>query len=114
LTSVTLSQPIGNGTTNFTGIFDGNGHTISNFTYSDSVSGYIGLFGVVSGNGTTGGLIQNLVLSNVNVTGTSGGYTATLVGSLSGGAVTNCSASGTVNGTNGNFGGLIGSVSGNV
>lgn len=38
-------KPIGNDTTKFNGTFDGQGHTISNFTIDKSGSDYIGLFG---------------------------------------------------------------------
>ena len=31
----------------FTGVFDGNDHTISNFTYSTTGTNYIGIFGYV-------------------------------------------------------------------
>ena len=38
---------IGNSTTAFTGVFDGNDQTISNFTYTATEPNYIGLFGYV-------------------------------------------------------------------
>ncbi len=36
-----------NSTTPFTGVFDGNGHTIANFTYSSTGTNFVGLFGRV-------------------------------------------------------------------
>ncbi|MHC4068563.1 MAG: LamG domain-containing protein, partial [Planctomycetota bacterium] len=38
---------IGNDVNAFTGVFDGNGHTISNFTYDSNGVDYVGLFGYV-------------------------------------------------------------------
>ena len=59
---------IGNTSTNFTGEFDGNGLTISNFSYtSTGASGYNykGIFGVVG----SAGEIKDLGLVNASVTG---------------------------------------------
>ncbi len=59
----------------FSGIFYGNGFTISNFTMTN---GRTGLFYTLSG-----ATIQNLILSNINV-GTSGSRVASYAGVLSG------------------------------
>ncbi len=96
MTGVTISQPIGNSTTNFTGIFNGNNYAISNFTLNDATNANVGLFGVVSGNGTSSGIIENLTLTNANVTAGTGGEVGTLLGMLDSGLVSNCSATGTV------------------
>lgn len=86
----------------FTGIFDGNGHTISNFSWSTSSSGFrcIGLFGVlgiVDSNDMFYGEIKNLGLLNVDV---NIAPFSDFVGSLTGfndfGTITNCYASGMV------------------
>ena len=37
---------IGNSSTKFTGVFDGNGHTIANFTYGSSTRDFTGIFGI--------------------------------------------------------------------
>ena len=59
---------IGNSTTQFTGVFDGNGLTISNFTYT-SIYGYgVAIFGVVGEEG----VIENLRLENANIKGNNG------------------------------------------
>jgi hypothetical protein len=50
----------------FTGVFDGNGHKISNVTISAPNQGGVGLFGCVAGEN---GVVKNLVVENVNVTG---------------------------------------------
>jgi hypothetical protein len=84
----------------FTGTFDGNNHTISNFTYTSTTTDYVGLFGALG----SGGQIKNLGLTNVNVTG----YDSTggLVGYNSG-TITNSYATGSVTGQY-DTGGLVG------
>jgi hypothetical protein len=74
----------------FTGVFDGNGHSISNFTYNSTGTNYIGLFGYVEG-----GQIKNLGLIDPNVDAGTGSWSVgSLVGHLGGGIVTNCYAEG--------------------
>jgi hypothetical protein len=92
------------------GVFDGNGHTISHFNYSNTINGsyYIGLFSSVIGQ------VKNLTLTDVNVTG----YYAVgaLVGNNSG-AITNCSVSGgsvTALYGRGGSGGLVGWNEGSI
>lgn len=79
----------------FTGVFDGDGHTISNFTYicPDTGAKYIGIFGYVEG-----ATIKNLGLIDPNVdTGTlrstsypqGGSSVGALVGAIVG-SITNC------------------------
>ena len=94
---------------NFEGIFDGNGHTISNFTYtSPGTRFYIGLFGYVVGE------IRDLGLIDPNVDAGTGGYVGSMVGHLiSGdpvrGTVTGCYAEGgSVSGEFNYVGGLVG------
>lgn len=53
-------SPIGNSTNSFTGVFDGNGHTISNFKISTQ-KGYIGLFGYNKGT------IKNLTITGTDI-----------------------------------------------
>ena len=87
----------------FPGVFDGNGHTISNFTYTspDKNGGY--LFGGVSGNNAE---IKNLGLINPNIDMGTGWYVGSLVGALKG-TITNCYVEGgTVSGSCG-VGGLV-------
>jgi hypothetical protein len=75
----------------FTGTFDGNGHTISNFSYTSISTQPIGLFGYVSGENA---VIRDLAFINPNVDAGSGHYVGSLVGLLSNGNVTNCYAEG--------------------
>ncbi len=97
--------------TKFTGSFDGNGHTISNFTYTSTQTDYIGLFGWVD----FAGEIKNLGMTNVNVdAGGMGWYVGGLVGVVNwSGTVSNCYAAGAV--TGGSYvGGLMGRNYGTV
>jgi hypothetical protein len=59
----TAFNMIGSWGTPFSGVFDGNNHTISNFTYSSSGGSDVGLFIYVDGE------IRNLGLAGVNVDG---------------------------------------------
>jgi len=68
----------------FTGVFDGNGHTISNFTYSSTGTDNIGLFGF------DGGVIKDLGLIDAEVDAGTGDYVGVLVGWKWGGTITNC------------------------
>ena len=80
-----------NSTTPFTGVFDGNDHTISNFTYSSTGTDYIGLFGCVDDQDAE---IKNLGLIDPNVDAGSGSYVGSLVGRLENGTITACYAEG--------------------
>ncbi|WP_322992219.1 YDG domain-containing protein [Limnohabitans sp.] len=65
-------KPIGNGTTSFTGKFNGLGHTITGLTQDGATSDYLGLFGKTTGS------ISNVTLSSSAIAGRS------YVGSLAG------------------------------
>lgn len=55
--------PIGSDTTPFTGVYNGNGYTISNLKInSTAVDGFVGLFGYVEN-----GSLKNMVLENVDI-----------------------------------------------
>ena len=84
----------------FKGVFDGNGHTISNINMTSS-DGNFGFIGELSSTG----IVKNLHLNNVYVQG--GGYhTGGLVGNCKG-EVYGCSVSGTVRGSDA-VGGIAG------
>ena len=93
--------------TPFTGVFNGNGHTISHLTVTlDGASG--GLFGGLA----SPAVVRNLGVLDVNITG-SGDCVGGVVG-WNHSSVTNCYSTGTVSGTS-NVGGLVGSnYDGNV
>jgi len=94
---------------NFTGVFDGNGHTISNFTYTSTGTKGIGLFGLVFGSNAE---IKNLGLIDPNVS--AGEVVGSLVGCLMFGTVTNCYAEG--GNISGDYavGGLVGGNGGTI
>jgi len=87
----------------FSGIFDGNDHKISNFSYTSSGADYVGLFAAVC----CGGQILNLELVDVNVNGGTGEYAGGLAASNEGATIRNCSTTGTVRATD-FVGGLVG------
>ena len=89
----------------FTGVFDGNGHTISNFTYISTDENRIGLFRYVGG-GTA--KIKHLGLINPNVDAETGWFAGSLAGSLSIGAISNCYVEGGSVSGNDYVGGLVG------
>ena len=90
----------------FAGVFDGQGHVIRNLNVSQPEAGGVGLFGVLA----ESGVIMNLHLENVQVTGRAG--TGALVGSNFG-VIFNSSAAGAVNGALA-VGGLVGGSGGLV
>ncbi len=87
----------------FTGMFDGNGHTISNAVIEQPGSDYVGLFGSVG----IGGQINNLGVQNAIITGRN------CVGTLAGinmqrSTITLCYANGSAKGSGDFIGGLVG------
>ncbi len=96
-------SPVGNSTTPFTGIFNGNNYTISNLFINLPTTDNVGLFGY-----TKGAAIENVGLINANVTGQNN------VGALVGynnnsSSIDNSYATGTVIGSSYSVGGLVGS-----
>lgn len=92
----------------FTGIFNGNGHTISNFTYNSTGRDYIGLFGYVENPDAE---IKNLGLINCNIDAGTGTRIGSLVGRIWNGTITNCYADGgsvSSSSLRGYVGGLVG------
>ena len=99
-----------NAITVFTGVFDGNGHTISNFTYEGSGANALGLFRCVS---DPNAMIKNLCLVDPNIDVEGWNYVGLLVGNLSYGTISDCSVTGgsvsVRNYSFGRVGGLVGS-----
>ncbi len=88
----------------FMGVFDGNGHTISNYSYTSTNENYIGLFGCVS----LQGQIKDLGLIDPNIDTGTGDYVGSLIGRLYMGTITGCYVvGGSVSGDE-NVGGLVG------
>ncbi|HEY9165350.1 MAG TPA: GLUG motif-containing protein [Candidatus Kryptonia bacterium] len=95
-------SPIGGTGLDFTGTYDGNGHTITGLFISRSGTNYVGLFGDCSA-----ATVKNIGLLNVNVTGYS--YVGGLMGSnYHGSSVNNSYCTGSVTGAAGYLGGLVG------
>ncbi|MGD0077293.1 MAG: GLUG motif-containing protein [Sedimentisphaerales bacterium] len=93
----------------FSGVFDGNNHTIFGFTYNCMNCGNIGIFGYVS----AAGRIENIFLVDANIIGQA--YVGGLVG-YNEGTITNCYLSGIVAGVPGSdyIGGLAGNNTGTI
>jgi hypothetical protein len=89
----------------FTGVFDGNGHTISNFTYISMASDYVGLFGYVS---DANAEIKSLILVDPNIAVGIGSYAGALVGFLGSGRVSNCYIEAGVVSGKSHIGGMVG------
>lgn len=101
--------PIGEDMDEFTGHFDGNGHTISGLYINRPTGDHVGLFGIIAGQAT----VKNLGLLGVNV---GGGYNVGgLAGSIaSGGQIENCYVTGAVMGKDYHIGGLTGNNYGTI
>jgi hypothetical protein len=99
--------PIGSSSNPFTGTFDGQNHTITNFVLNNS-GGDVGFFSHISNNG----VVENLNLTNV--TARVGQKSGILAGVVSNGTVNNCNVQGRleIQGTANSCGGLIGVKSG--
>ncbi|MEA4840029.1 MAG: GLUG motif-containing protein, partial [Bacteroidales bacterium] len=94
-------SPIGNETTPFSGTYYGNGHTISGLIISRSSTNNVGLFGYTSST------IDGLGLIGGSVSGSSS--VGSLIGLVNSGTISNCYATGSVNGIT-YVGGLIGDI----
>ncbi|MBI2522242.1 MAG: hypothetical protein HYV97_17615 [Bdellovibrio sp.] len=93
---------IGNSTTPFTGVLNGNNKRLLNLSINGS-SSYSGVFGVLGANG----IVKNLQLSNVLVSGDS--YVGILVGENQGGEIRNVTITAPyVSGQGDYVGGLVG------
>lgn len=95
----------------FTGVFDGNGHTISNFSYSSTGTSYIGIFGCV-GAQFEKGEIRDLGLIDPNVDAGTGSCVGALVGCFADGTISGCYAEGVIISGDDKVGGLLGDNAG--
>jgi hypothetical protein len=89
----------------FTGVFDGNGHTISNFTYTSTGTDYIGIFAAVE---APNSVIKNLRLINPNIDAGTGRYVGSLVGGFADGTILKCGVQGGSISGHRMVGGLVG------
>lgn len=103
--------PVGNSTNKFTGVFDGNGQSISNLSIECDGLGEAGLFGKIDDANAS---VENLTLLNPNVDAHDTMAVGALVGFLNYGTVRNCGVrGGSVSGGGGggdSAGGLVGGV----
>ena len=99
--------PVGNSSTEFTGVFDGNNHIIRNANINMPYSSSVGLFGYVSGQ------IRNLGVEDVDII--AGDYVGGLAG-MNYGNIINCYITGIITGNiyNENLGGLTGMNNGTI
>ena len=93
--------PLGNTNIQFSGTYDGNGHTIDSLFVNRTSQDKVGMFGYFSS-----GTVKNLRLTNINITG----YTNVggLVGYSGTGTITNCSTTGKIGSGGQDMGGLVG------
>jgi hypothetical protein len=97
----------------FSGSFDGKGHTIKNLTISGGTSGFLGLFGRV----WNGGRIRNVCLEGARITGAAGSpCLGSLVGANYDAIIDSCYAIARVVGGEGSggVGGLVGHNQGTI
>ncbi|MHC4521725.1 MAG: GLUG motif-containing protein, partial [Planctomycetota bacterium] len=87
----------------FSGVFDGDGHTIAHLTII-AQGDHLGLFGVLA----AGAEVRNLGLVDVNITGSGNSSSVGGLAGLNEGIVTTCHSTGAVEG-NEEVGGLVGS-----
>ena len=78
---------IGNELLPFAGVFDGNGHAISNFTYDSNDTYYTGFFGSVRGENA---LVKDLGLIDPKVDAGTAWGVGSLVGYVGNGTIANC------------------------
>lgn len=119
--------PIGNDSNKYTGIFDGQNHTISGLYFNDSDTSYVGLFGCINGCtiqnvgildsyfkgymfvGGVCGMNENCTIINCYNTGKVSG--TDFIGGVCGnnsGTIKNCYNTGEVSGSDNNVGGVCG------
>ena len=91
-------QPIGG---DFTGVFDGGGHTIANLYINRPSNDYVGLFGQIR----SGAAVRNLGLRGVEITGKD--YVGGLAGFSASATINSSYVTGTISG-NSRVGGLVG------
>ncbi|MGN0113807.1 MAG: GLUG motif-containing protein, partial [Acutalibacteraceae bacterium] len=111
--------PIGNESNYYTGSFDGQNYTISGLYFNDSTKDYVGLFGRITGAGTTPISISNVHIrnsyfkANNDVGGVCGYAYYNIYSYRARKTIENCTNSGTVIG-NSSVGGVCGATSNNT
>ena len=105
---------IGSKSQPFSGVFDGNSKTISNFTYTTLASeSYIGIFGYADYEGPYRVVIKDLTIISPDISA-HGSYVGSLVGYFDNGIISNCKVQdGNIDGY-GSVGGLVGYNNGRI
>ncbi len=95
--------------THFTGVFNGNGHKITNLTINtnETLICYLGLFGYIEG-----GEVKNLGLENVGITSENSIDSSGALAGCSYGDINNCYSTGIISAGNGYGGGALGGLVG--
>jgi hypothetical protein len=106
-----IGVPAGRGGSGFAGVFDGNDHTISNFTYTSTYRGCVGIFNSIWGPNAR---INNLGLIDPNIDAEAGISVGPLAGRLDMGTITNCYVVGGKISGKKHVGGLVGANDGHV
>ena len=128
-TSYTVWTPIGNSSSDFRGIFDGAGHSVSGLYINDTETGFVGFFAYSRGTIKNVGVVDSYIKGNEHVAGVcaynmygtisncynegtvcgGGNYVGGVCSESYGGTVTNCYNAGAVSGTGSHYvGGLCG------
>ena len=89
----------------FAGVFDGNNHTISNFTYDSNGINYVGLFSYINDPNAE---VKDLGLTEPDVNGGNGSSVGALAGYIIDGTISGCSVEGGSVSGNSNVGTLVG------
>ena len=100
--SFTSWTPIGNSNNQYTGTFDGQGHTISGLYFFNTRTDHVGLFGMVG----SGGSVSNVGVVDSYFKGKD--YVGGVCGENDGGTITNCYNTGNVSGSRNYVGGVCG------
>ncbi len=127
----TLWKPIGNTSSAYNGIFDGNGHTVSGLYYSDVNGLCVGLFGCVGARGVVrnvtvadsyllgknavgavAGYNAGVIENCINASSVIGGAATDAIAGLNDGTVENCTDNGWVTSDDALNGGTIGGTQG--
>jgi len=101
-------SPLGNLTTSFSGVYNGQNYNIRNLVIHRPSSNYVGLFGQIKSSTDKDARVIDLTILNEDITG--GGYVGGLVGKNVSGKISNCSCEGKVSSgsSTGYVGGLVG------
>ena len=111
-------SPVGNKSSKFSGVFDGRGHTISNFTMSSSTpDAFVGLFANINGSQAA---VKNFTVSDASISGTVNLYMGVVAGYLTNGTISGVTVADSVSvsltgaDAQGSIGGVAGRVYGTV